>query len=106
VTDRVAIDVDAHRLARREKQGPPPVVKIDGREFDLPQDLPAEAIYALGAAATDPAQLAIAMKALFGENFAVIFALCPAWDDQEFILLSAVQAYGFTLPESAASARS
>jgi hypothetical protein len=99
-TDERIIDVDAHRQARLEALGPPPKVRLGGRDFELPPELPADVVGALGSLQNnDFTGLDRALDALFGEHVAAIKALTPAWADQEFLLMATVEAYGFSLPE-------
>lgn len=105
--ERRVIDVDAARQARLETLGPPAVVLVGGREFELPTELPSEVLYAFGALQqSDFSGLERAMRALFGDDYDAVMALTPAWADQEFLIASTFEAFGFSLPEYSASAGS
>ena len=99
-TDRRVIDVDAARAARLETLGPAPIVRVGGRDFELPLELPSETIYAFGAIqGGDFSGLERAMRSLYGDGYDAIAALTPAWADQEYLFTQTIEAYGFTLPE-------
>lgn len=109
-TDR-RIDLDAARKARREKQGPPPVIVFFGEEYPLPRSLPAEVIDLCGAVASgDYTAVTVAMRVLLGGLvYEKVEAKAKAegdpleLEDVTFLLESALEVYGVTLPESKAS---
>lgn len=111
--ERRRIDLDAARRARDEKKGEPPVVVFGGEEYELPRELPAEAVHAFGQlVAGDPSGLVAGIEALFGEAWTNLQAAAKAagralsFDDEIFLLEAALQEYGFDLPESPASGAS
>lgn len=109
--DRKRIDLDANRKARREKQGPPPVIVFFGEEFTLPRSLPAEVIDLVGAVqAGDYTAVTKAMRVLLGGPvYEQVEAKAKAegdpleLEDVTFLLERALEVYEVTLPESKAS---
>lgn len=98
--ERRVIDVDAHRAARLEKLGPPPVVRVGGRDVELPLELPADVIYAFGAlSAGDLTALESGLRGLLGDAYDVVVAEAPAFADLEFVITEAMEAYGVAVPE-------
>lgn len=105
------IDLDAARKARREKQGPPPVIVFFGEEYALPRSLPAEVIDLCGAVAGgDYTAVTVAMRVLLGgpvyekvQEKAKAEGDPLELEDVTFLLESALEVYGVTLPESTAS---
>ena len=120
------IDLDAARKARAEARGDggdPPRVLIGGELIDLPAELPADALAAIGGlmileeggGANELAQLGAlaglndACSAFFGDAFDRIRSSAPgglSLDDLEVLLGGAFEVYGVNLGESGASASS
>lgn len=120
------IDLDAARKARREARGDggeTPNVLIGGERIQLPEELPADALAAIGGLmildaggdANELAQLGAlagltdACTAFFGDAYERIRAAAPgglSLDDLEVLLGGAFEVYGVNLGESGASASS
>jgi hypothetical protein len=101
------IDLDAARAARLEKKGPGPKVKVDGQVYDLPRELPAEAVHAFGGLVSgDPSMLEVGVRSLFGDAWPALKASGLSFDDEVFLLETALALYGFDLPELSASGAS
>lgn len=112
------IDLDAARAARaeqRRKDGKvgPPVVRLLGRDWPLPAEMPAESVHAFGSlAAGDYSALGPGMEALFGSSWVELHQAAKAageplsLEDEAFLLEEAMERYGMALPESPASASS
>lgn len=92
--DRV-IDLDAARAARAEKNGPAPIIRLGGKDWTLPVELPAD--FAILSAAGD---LAGAMHALLGEQFEAFWKIGLSMDDLEAIADQAAGLYGVQTGES------
>lgn len=112
------IDLDAARAARAEarraagKAGPP-VVRLFGKDWPLPPEMPAETAHAFGClAAGDYSALGPGMEALFGKAWAELHQAAReagdslSLEDEAFLLEEAMERYGMALPESPASAPS
>lgn len=98
------IDLDAARAARAEKRGPAPVVVLDGKEYELPPELPGHVVTAFGMAMKGEVDsLEAAVRDLFGEHYEEISKARLSFDDQMVLLEGALAAYDFELPESSAS---
>jgi hypothetical protein len=99
--DARVIDVDAARAARLEKLGPPPVVRVGGRDFELPAELPSAVVESLGRMNVgDLSGIGVALAGLFGDEADAVSALLPAWADHEYLFEAIMGAYGVTAPES------
>ena len=98
------IDVDAHRAARFEQLGPPPVLRIDGRDYELPPEMPAQVVTAFGALAsgdvTDLAGLDVGLRALLGDAYEAVVDESTSFADLEFVITAAMESYGMAAPES------
>ena len=132
-TPRKTIDLDAARAARREqrtKDGAElaPVVRVNGKEYPLPAEIPAETVHAFGVlfsmdasslkagdlSTIGPAMATLSegMEALFGASWKAIHDDAMAagdplsFQDEVFLLEEAMGIYGMALPESSASDRS
>lgn len=121
------INLDAARKARAEARGDqaPPVVVVGGENIALPMELPSGALAAFGtlfavaevAGSEDPtpeamarnlaalAGLEEAAESLFGEAWQRIKATPGglSFEDVQYLLESALDVYGVSLPESGAS---
>jgi hypothetical protein len=104
------IDLDAARRARLEQRGPAPVVTVNGKDYELPAELPADVVTAFGLVQRgDVSALEAALEALFAGKLAELKADSVAagaplsWDDLVFLIESAVDEYGLDLPGSRAS---
>lgn len=96
----MAIDLDAARAARREAKGESPVVKLNGKEYQLPVELPYEAlecIRELNNPETAAGALVDITKALMGKNYEKIKSQL-AFDDLEVFVGGALEEYGVTSP--------
>jgi hypothetical protein len=108
---RQSIDLDAARAARRSKRGPRPSIRFLGSDRPLPYELPAEVIDMVGQIkAGDFTAVTGAIHVLLGGPvYDAIVADAKAandplaLDDVTFLLEQALEVYGVTLPESAAS---
>lgn len=117
------IDLDAARKARREARGDggeTPHVIIGGERIPLPEELPADALTAIGGLMIvgegDEANELAKLGALAGLNEAAESFFGDAWpkikahglslDDLEVLLSGAFEVYGVNLGESGASASS
>jgi hypothetical protein len=95
------IDVDAHRAARFEQLGPPPVLRIDGRDYELPPEMPAQVITAFGALTNgDLAGLDGGLRALLGDAYDAVIDETTTFADLEFVITAAMESYGMAAPES------
>lgn len=105
------IDLDAARLARREKRGPQPSIKFFGDKYPLPYALPAEVIDLVGQVSDgDFTAVTAAMRTLLGGDvYDEVAARAKAegdpleLDDVTFLLEQALEIYGVTPGESKAS---
>lgn len=123
--DRV-IDLDAARAARAEQLGPAPKVRFLGREWPLPQEIPAEVVHAVGELVLmefdpehpedlDPRAMALlgrAIEGVFGGQWGKIQkaghkAGAPlSLLDEGILLEGVIEAYGIDMGESRASVSS
>ena len=104
---RRVIDLDAARIARAETRGEPIVVRLGGKDFELPPELPADVVTSFGMVMRgDVAALGEALAALFGDELPSIKAARLSWEDEKLLLESTLELYGFDLPESSASGAS
>jgi hypothetical protein len=98
------IDVDAHRAARLEQLGPPPVLRINGADYELPPEMPAQVVTAFGALAsgdvTDLAGLDVGLRALLGDAYEAVVDESTSFADLEFVITAAMESYGMAAPES------
>lgn len=120
VTDAVetrTIDLDAARRARREARGDqaPPHVVLDGERYELPPELPADALTRIGElvavadlASTDDdvdgnlralAGFQSAAGAIFGPAWDVLATKGLSLDDLAVLIEGALAIYGVNLPE-------
>lgn len=109
----MAIDMDA---ARRERQGKAPVVKLGGKKYTLPKELPYQAVehmasLAKAQASDDGPGVAQAIDGLLGmllgDRAAEFIAHGLSTQDLEVLFEGVVREYGFGSPgESSASASS
>lgn len=105
-TDR-RVDLNAARAARAGKKGQAPRVDLGDRQFLLPAELPVEVITAFGMMQqSDLAGMTDAVGALFGDQWAEVKKLGFSVDDLLELLSQIMPMYGFTVPESLASAGS
>ena len=106
MTDR-RLDLDAARAARAEKAGPAPVVVLEGVEYELPRELPMEAVLAVAEdlRKPNPATVRAAMEAIFGDHWATLRSKLSV-SDSMLVLTGVLELYGTDLPESEASASS
>lgn len=95
------IDVDAHRAARLEQLGPPPVLRIGGTDYTLPPEMPAQVITAFGALQDgDITGLDGGLRALLGDAYEAVIDESTAFADLEFVITAAMESYGMAAPES------
>jgi hypothetical protein len=101
------IDLDAARAARAEKVGPPPVVVLEGVEYELPRELPMEAVLVVAEdlKKPNPKTVRTAMEALFGEHWPTLRPKLSV-SDTMLLLTGILDLYGTDLPEREASASS
>jgi hypothetical protein len=108
----VAINLDEQRAVRREAAGIHPTLTVGGREYDLPVELPVEAIRHLkslaeatkkkdGDAITDA--LLGALEAMLGREFAEFMTNGPSIQDLAAVVSGIPAEYGMELGESSAS---
>lgn len=101
------IDLDAARAARAETRGEPIVVRLGGKDYPLPAELPADVVTSFGMVMRgDVAALNDALVSLFGPELPAIKAVGLSWEDEKLLLEQTLELYGFDLPESSASAAS
>lgn len=105
------IDLDAARAqraaARAEAGEESPVVRLEGRTFELPVELPADAIERLGPFLEQgPEALRVGLEVFLGEHYEPIMALGLSMDDAKELLEGVADAYGFDMGESPASSDS
>lgn len=110
------IDLDQARAARREARGEGPTVIIDGKELELPSELPFEVAEGLSGLSEEsirdnPAASAGAVHrvlgALLGDASEEFMASKPSIDDVLALLDGLLKSYGMEdLGESPASAAS
>lgn len=96
----MTIDLDAARAARREGKGEGPVLKFEGKEYQLPPELPYEAlepIQGINNPATAAGAMVDLMKALLGPYYDEIKSEL-SFDDLEAFVEGAMQEYGVTDP--------
>lgn len=96
--DRI-YDLDQARVARAEKRGKPAVIRLGGVDFTLPMEMPFDVAEI---AAEDGSPRAI-LTALLGDAAEEFFALRLSVDDMEESVAAALEVYGLTAGESAAS---
>lgn len=100
------IDLDAARAARLAKRGTPPVVVHNGTEYQMPAEMPAEAVTGFGMMQRgDLSGVDQAMQALLGD-FYDQFRSGLSFEDMRELYEQLVEEYGFTVGESSASASS
>lgn len=96
----MTIDLDAARAARREGKGKGPVLKFGGKEYQLPPELPFEALEPIRGM-SDPDSAAGAMvdliKALLGQYYDEIKGDL-SFDDLEAFVEGAMEEYGVSDP--------
>lgn len=95
------IDLDASRAARAEAAGVPVVVKLGGREFTLPVELPF-----LFADHLAEGELRRAFDALLGEQASEFWKLGVTLPDVEAFAEQVTGAYGMAEGDSSASSSS
>lgn len=96
----MAIDLDAARAARREAKGDGPVVKLDGKDYQMPPELPYEALeYMRGL--NDPETAAGALvdvtRTLLGKHYEKVKSNMT-FDDLEVFVQGAMEEYGVVSP--------
>lgn len=94
------IDLDAARAARREGKGEGPVLKFGGKEYQLPPELPYEALEPIrGMSDPDTAAGAMVdlMKALLGRHYDEVKSEL-SFDDLEAFVEGAMVEYGVSDP--------
>lgn len=107
------IDLDAARAARAEQVGPGPRIRLGGITYDLPPELPMEAILQVAEGLLDasmaqdakPEAVRLALKAVLGEHYDTLRTQLSAQDSMT-LLTGILALYGTSLPEASASAPS
>lgn len=108
------IDLDAARAARAEKNGPGPVVVLEGQEHELARELPMNAVLAWtellegmgpGSKTPDPEIVTAALGDLFGDAWPELRPKLSVQDCM-YLLAEILELYGSDLPERSASASS
>lgn len=96
----MAIDLDAARAARREGKGLGPVLVFGGKEYQLPAELPFEAlepIRGLSDSSTAAGGMVDLVKALLGQHYEEVKAEL-SFDDLEAFVEGAMREYGVSDP--------
>lgn len=103
------IDLDAARAARAEKSGERRTFKLLGKTYELPLELPMEAILTVAEGllgnmdkASKPEAVRLALKAILGENYEEVRTLIST-QDAMVLLTGVLELYGTSLPEARAS---
>ena len=95
------IDLDRARAARGETKQEPVTLRLGGRDFELPPEMPvAFALYAA------EGQMLKAVGALLGDQLDAFLELRPAVSDLEALAEEAGKVYGLAPGEAPASASS
>jgi hypothetical protein len=100
------IDLDAVRAARREAEAQAPSVKLGGKVFELPVELPFGVFLLLPELRnedTSVAAVSAVVRELFGEKHDEFMALGPSMEDLEALLNGVMEEYGLNPGESEAS---
>lgn len=96
----MTIDLDAARAARREGKGKGPVLIFGGKEYQLPPELPYEAlepIRGMSSSETAAGAMVDLMKALLGQYYDEIKTEL-SFDDLEEFVEGAMSEYGVSDP--------
>jgi len=108
----MGINLDESRIARREEMGEQPTLTFGGKVYQLPVELPLEAVSALSALAKagldqDGAGVTAAMlatlKGLVGNRYDEFMENSPSIQDLAALVEGIPAEYGIGLPESSAS---
>lgn len=92
------IDLDRARKARAEKNGEPVTLRLGGKDFALPAEMPIE--FALQAA---EGEMRNAIAALLGDQVDAFFAMQPSLGDFAELAEQAGAVYGIELGDTSAS---
>ncbi len=92
MTNRI-IDLDAARLARAEAQQDAPVVRFNGKDYTLPNELPWSVVEA--ASSQEPTQIVNAVKSLLGDQWQA-FGADVSVSDMTVLLENIATIYGST----------
>lgn len=105
------IDLDAARQARTETKGPAPRIRLDGEVYDLPAELPMEAILVLAEDLFDkdkppqPDAVRAALAAVLGDHYERLRTKLSV-PDAMTLLTGVLKLYGTDLGELRASGTS
>lgn len=103
---RIVIDLDSQRAARQEKTGKGPLVKLGGKDYDLPSELPYEVAkkMAMISSTSDDIEKLTALdgvlEELFGGRVGEFKKENPTIPDVEYFIANVLKAYGAEIPES------
>jgi hypothetical protein len=86
------IDLDAARAARAETIKEAPVIKLQGKEFKLPNELPWSIVEA--ATTQDAAEIMKAVKSLLGEQWDEFQKLGVSVADMQILIENIATTYG------------
>jgi hypothetical protein len=86
------IDLDAAREARAEAKKEIPVIKLEGKEFKLPVELPWSIVEA--ATTQDSKEIILAIKSLLGEQWDEFQKLGVSVGDMQILIENIAKIYG------------
>lgn len=96
----MTVDLDEARAARKEAQGEGPVLKLDGKEYKLPPELPyevLESIRGLQSPETAAGALVDFTRAILGKDYEKIKTKL-SFNDLETLVEGIMKDYGITAP--------
>lgn len=94
------IDLDSARAARREAGKKGPVVKVEGKQYELPIEMPYEVLEAfrlLGNQDTAAAAMPAIAEALLGKHYGKLRGILSV-DDLEVLTQGLIEEYGVPSP--------